>query len=180
MSAAQTVDIGEPAQRSELYKALAFVFRYPHDGQHSVLSGAQFTQVFDPAVSKNAVSLREASYAKHVHPTALYEELLRFYAFFGLGRADQADMPDSLCVELEFMHFLAELEKNALASGESIEPIQRAQYDFLGRHLSVLAGGMRARGHREIPEAMEMIEACSDLVLNDLARLSERFGEYSQ
>ena len=46
----------------------------------------------------------------------LMEELVRFYNFFGLSLA-QGRMPDHLTVELEFMHFLAFREAEAVRQG---------------------------------------------------------------
>lgn len=65
----------------------------------------------------------------------IMEELVRFYAHFGL-RAQAGDLPDHLCAELEFMHYLAFKEAAALHSGADSQPYRRAQRDFLQRHLN--------------------------------------------
>jgi DMSO reductase family type II enzyme chaperone len=65
----------------------------------------------------------------------ILEELVRFYEHFGL-RHEAGDLPDHLCAELEFMHYLAFKEAATLhASGDSL-PYRLAQRDFLRRHLN--------------------------------------------
>jgi DMSO reductase family type II enzyme chaperone len=62
------------------------------------------------------------------------EELIRFYNFFGLG-LNQGQLPDHITVELEFMHYLTYKEAEAGQNGGDQESFQRAQRDFLDRHL---------------------------------------------
>jgi DMSO reductase family type II enzyme chaperone len=61
------------------------------------------------------------------------EELIRFYNYFGLGLA-QGQLPDHITVELEFMHYLTYKEAEPQQDGGQ-ESYQRAQKDFLDRHL---------------------------------------------
>jgi DMSO reductase family type II enzyme chaperone len=63
------------------------------------------------------------------------EELVRFYEHFGL-RAETGDLPDHLCAELEFMHYLAFKEAAAWHTGADSRPYRLAQRDFLRRHLN--------------------------------------------
>jgi len=74
-------------------------------------------------------------------------EVKKFYSYFGLAIDSKTnEMPDSLAMELEFMHFLAYRSANAQsvidASQQSEnDPNQsdhylRAQRDFMERHLS--------------------------------------------
>ena len=63
------------------------------------------------------------------------EETLRFYRFFGLTISPEAhDLPDQLCTELEFLHFLAFKEVEALQAGGDAGSLRRACRDFLARH----------------------------------------------
>lgn len=62
------------------------------------------------------------------------EELIRFYNYFGLGLT-QGQLPDHITVELEFMHYLTYKEAEAQQNGGGQESYQRAQKDFLDRHL---------------------------------------------
>ena len=62
-------------------------------------------------------------------------EALRFYRFFGLTLStEERDLPDHLGTELEFLHFLAFKEVEALHSGADAGSYQRAARDFLLRH----------------------------------------------
>lgn len=63
------------------------------------------------------------------------EEALRFYRFFGLTlSSDERDLPDHLPTELEFLHFLAFKEVEALHAGLDAGSYRRAARDFLLRH----------------------------------------------
>ena len=62
------------------------------------------------------------------------EELIRFYNYFGLGLA-QGQLPDHITVELEFMHYLTYKEEEASQNGGDQGSYQRAEKDFLDRHL---------------------------------------------
>ncbi|MGQ9572066.1 MAG: molecular chaperone TorD family protein [Dehalococcoidia bacterium] len=62
------------------------------------------------------------------------EELIRFYNYFGLSLR-QGQLPDHISVELEFMHYLTFKEAEALRHNRPQDSYQRAQRDFLDRHL---------------------------------------------
>ena len=63
------------------------------------------------------------------------EELVRFYGFFDLALSQQdRELPDHLSVELEFLHYLAFRESDALERGADASSYQRAQADFIERH----------------------------------------------
>jgi len=63
------------------------------------------------------------------------EEALRFYRFFGLTISPEAhELPDQLCTELEFLHFLAFKEVETLQAGGDTGSLRRASRDFLSRH----------------------------------------------
>lgn len=72
----------------------------------------------------------------------IMEELVRFYEHFGL-RPEAGDLPDHLCAELEFMHYLAFKEAAALHTGGEHLPYRLAQRDFLRRHLNRWLPGLR-------------------------------------
>ncbi len=74
----------------------------------------------------------------------IMEELVRFYEHFGL-RAEAGDLPDHLCAELEFMHYLAFKEAAALHAGADSLPYRLAQRDFLRRHLNRWLPRLRQR-----------------------------------
>lgn len=148
---------------SELYAGLAAAFRYPaHDRPH-VLDASEFLRAFDPAVSPGAVSLRESSYVSQ-EASALLEELVRFYEFFGLRRRPESLLPDHLSVELEFMQFLSARE----GSGESARvsaSLRLAQRDFLDRHLLRLVDAAAERAETlDSAAARDVLETCRRLV----------------
>lgn len=72
------------------------------------------------------------------------EELLRFYNYFRLGLT-QGQLPDHITVEMEFMHFLTFKEAEALGENREHDSYQRAQRDFLDRHLGKWVPGLRQR-----------------------------------
>lgn len=68
----------------------------------------------------------------------ILEDLLRFYHYFGLKLSDdRRDFPDSFVTELEFVDYLIQLERMAAARDAEISSFQRAQRDFLDRHLMI-------------------------------------------
>lgn len=71
-------------------------------------------------------------------------ELGRSYQYFGLG-AGGAELPaDHLSTEFDFMQYLA-FKEAAAASPRLGRSYQRAQLEFLDRHLGVWVGGMGER-----------------------------------
>jgi DMSO reductase family type II enzyme chaperone len=94
----------------------------------------EYTQLFDVGMGTGGppCPLYEGCYRPDWGRSKLFEELLRFYDFFGLGLSpDSRELPDHLTVELEFMHFLTYQE----AKAEDNISYLRAQRDFLKRHL---------------------------------------------
>lgn len=182
MSLACNKKIEKPIGMSSIYGLLADAFRYPDNkssklaGNHSHRpGGAEYLEAFDLALAKDACSLREASYATEAMDVLL-EDLIRFYSYFGLKREEKAEMPDHICVELEFMHFLSYLEENVKHTAEEVASLQRVQRDFLVRHLVRLALGIReALGVRHAYYSGQ-IQTCIDLMGEHLTRLNETVG----
>lgn len=82
----------------------------------------------------------------------LMEELVRFYRFFGLTLGPKPkELPDHLAIELEFLHFLAYQEAQALEEGRDPGSYRRAERDFLERHL--------LRWLPRLRERLEQVEA---------------------
>jgi TorA maturation chaperone TorD len=62
----------------------------------------------------------------------------RAYRIHGLGAsADNAELPDHIAMELEFLYFLTDCERKAWASGDALaaRELQREQWAFLTGHL---------------------------------------------
>jgi DMSO reductase family type II enzyme chaperone len=84
-------------------------------------------------------SLRESGYST-LTEKAQMEEIFRFYQYFGLdfSKGELRELPDSLPVELEFMHYLTYLQVESLinaADNNNLAALQLAQRDFLANHL---------------------------------------------
>ena len=100
-----------------------------------------FTTCFESG--SQAVSLRESAYST-LTEKALLENVLRFYQHFGLELSTGAlrELPDSLPVELEFLHYLAFLEagtRSASGDTHNTAALQAGQRDFITRHLGTWA-----------------------------------------
>lgn len=160
----------DAAERSAVYRTLAQAFTYP-GAQSSAwqISGAEYNDAFDPSVSEAACSLREGAHSVD-DQTALFEELVRFYEFFGLARGEAAEMPDHLSVELEFMHFLTHLESRVGDEPESLASVRRAQHDFIARHLARLVQAVRSKLKSQDPACVALVAVCDDFVNAELAR----------
>jgi len=80
------------------------------------------------------VSLSESGHIQEAIPK-LYEDLYRFYEYFGLNfeQGTIKERPDTLAVELDFMQYLVYLESH---QQNDVTPLRKAQCDFLDRHLS--------------------------------------------
>jgi DMSO reductase family type II enzyme chaperone len=64
------------------------------------------------------------------------EEHVRFYNFFGLHLPDKIEeLPDHLGTELEFLRFLSTQEAWATEKNQPTLSFQKAQLDFISRHL---------------------------------------------
>lgn len=170
------IDISTAEARSINYGRLAQAFVYPGEGQESLISKVDYTEAFDPAASPVACSIREYTYNQDIHATSLNEELLRFYQYFGLGRAPGALMPDHISVELEFMQFLNQLQAAAEKRDEDLTPLKKAQRDFLERHLQILVRGAQSAFRTDIQACKALVDMAEEIVASDLERLKEEVG----
>lgn len=163
--------INSAAERSAVYRALSLAFTY--DGCQAepvAISGVDFNEAFDPSVSADASSLREGSYTEE-DQSSLFEELMRFYAFFGLARGEGAEMPDHLSVELEFMHFLTHLESSTVMEPEALASLHRGQRDFLTRHVCRVLRGVESGLKSTNPRCVELVQTGRDFVDAEVALL---------
>jgi DMSO reductase family type II enzyme chaperone len=93
----------------------------------------EFTRLFDAGASGPPCPLYGGLYQGD--RMAKMEEAVRFYNHFGLTLSDeQRELPDHITTQLEFLHFLAFREVEALQAGVDPGPFQRAQRDFVARH----------------------------------------------
>ncbi|MDP6183793.1 MAG: molecular chaperone TorD family protein [Gammaproteobacteria bacterium] len=129
-------------QRCAAYQYFADAFRYPqHETAEKQERQLQYIANFECSAHQGACSLHEATYSTEGQEV-LYEELTRFYEFFGLKRDHRAELPDHLTVELEFMHYLSFREAHVAGGEQAKESLVKAQRDFVDRHLRHLVTGV--------------------------------------
>jgi len=150
------------SELSATYAGFARAFQYS-DAADAVIGGSEYLEVFDPSISDEAASLHEAAYVA-MDASALFEELVRFYEHFGLRRNSEAELPDHLCVELEFMHFLCELEGHQDQGSDGLASIHNAQRDFLERHVKRLLDGIGQKLADRDGIAMGLVSSCAEFV----------------
>jgi DMSO reductase family type II enzyme chaperone len=103
------------------------------------------------------------------------EEAVRFYNYFGLTLSGEPrELPDHLRTELEFLHYLAYREAEALRGGADAGPYRRAQRDFIERHPGRWVPKLRERVERNSPprfiaETVRALERFLDRARADLA-----------
>ena len=133
-----------------------------------------FTMTFDTGAA--AVSLHGRSYTND-GDQKLFEELFRFYEYFGLDFSSSNNdfWPDSLQIELEFMYYLTYLEGLA---GDNRIAILKAQRDFLTRHLRPLLAGVEALlVEKNIPMYTQLATLLNEFVEADCTHLNEVIGD---
>ena len=148
------------------YRGFADAFRGAQDIRQEA-----FMAAFDPAVSSVACSLHESSYTKRTQ-SDLFMELLRWYDYFGLRRSADAQLPDHVSVELEFMHFLTFQEHENRRENELVLTMRRAQKDFLNRHLMPLARAIRDACQSNDEGCVSLVADLPEFLMEDLRLLS--------
>jgi DMSO reductase family type II enzyme chaperone len=107
------------------------------------------------------------------------EEVIRFYNHFGLTMAETPrELPDHLTTELEFLHFLAFREAEALQRGEDADSFRRAQRDFIARHPGHWIPKLlrRLESQTPMPFLLELVRRIEGLLERDLAHLVSLVG----
>lgn len=169
----------DAAERSAHYAHLARAFSYHGADIEAGIPGAAYTAAFDPSVHEDACSLREGAHIEE-EQSALFEELMRFYEFFGLGRGEGAEMPDHLSVELEFMHYLTHLEAQVMdqpdPQPEALQSLWQAQHDFLQRHVWRLVYALHDELNSEHPACVGLVARCHAFVQDELAQARARLA----
>jgi DMSO reductase family type II enzyme chaperone len=93
----------------------------------------EYTRLFDAGPSGPPCSLHEGAHQPSRMGTL--EDLVRFYNFFGVSRAEEPnDLPDHLSTELEFLHYLSHNEAVLCREDHNPADYRRAQRDFLLHH----------------------------------------------
>ncbi len=94
----------------------------------------EYTRLFDVGASGPPCPLYGGLYGGA--RMKVMEEAVRFYNHFGLHISEEPrELPDHILIELEFLHYLAFREAEALHASEDAGSWRRAQRDFITRHL---------------------------------------------
>lgn len=137
----------------------------------------EFTRLFDVGTGGPPCPLHGGLYGGARMKTM--EEAVRFYNHFGLTLSEKPrELPDSLTTELEFLHFLAFREAEALEQGGDPDPYRRAARDFVARHPGRFVPKLRERleRHDAMPYFRELVDRLERFLAWDAARLVERVG----
>ena len=171
----------QPLERSAVYGAFAAAFRSAAGGA-DVLDEAlvppppadaerAFMLAFDPAVSKQAVSLHASTHINR-EQTDLYQELIRWYDHFGLKRRDGGELPDHLSVMLEFVQFLTFQEDANVADPAAVSTLHKAQADFISRHLMAVVQEIIAQLDVDTPRYRQLPGALLAFLEDELEELT--------
>jgi DMSO reductase family type II enzyme chaperone len=137
----------------------------------------EFTRLFDVGASGPPCPLYGGLYGGARMKTM--EETIRFYNYFGLTMAeDPRELPDHLTTELEFLHFLAFREAEALQRGEEADPYRRAQRDFIARHPGrwIPKLHQKLEQQKPMPFFLELVRRIECLLERDMAHLVSLVG----
>lgn len=138
---------------------------------------SEYTRLFDTGLGGPPCPLYGGLYA--ADRAKVMEECVRFYNHFGLQPAESPrELPDQLLTELEFLHFLAFREMQALGEGQDPGPWRRAQRDFLQRHPARWVPRLHERlaGQNAMPFYAELVALLDALLGHELTRLLEEEG----
>jgi DMSO reductase family type II enzyme chaperone len=133
----------------------------------------EYTRLFDAGASGPPCPLYGGLYGGD--RMAKMEEAVRFYNHFGLALSqEQRELPDHISTQLEYMHFLAYREVEALQAGLDPGPYRRAQRDFVSRNLGAWIPKLCERLEKENGDEyfQALIGLLADLLAADGARFS--------
>lgn len=137
----------------------------------------EFTRLFDVGASGPPCPLYGGLYGGARMKTM--EETIRFYNYFGLTMAEEPrELPDHLTTELEFLHFLAFREAEALQRGEEADSYRRAQRDFIARHPGrwIPKLHQKLEQQKPMPFFLELVRRIECLLERDMAHLVSLVG----
>lgn len=104
----------------------------------------EYTRLFDVGASGPPCPLYGGLYGGA--RMKVMEEAVRFYNHFGLHLSEEPrELPDHLLIELEFLHYLAFREAEALHTGEDPGAWRRVQRDYITRHPGKWVPKLRAK-----------------------------------
>jgi len=143
----------------------------------TVMDLADLSQVYSSSfeVGNSQVPFHERDYSRDA-ASKIFEDLFRFYEHFGLDLKDNdnTNWPDSILMELDFMHYLSHLESIAV-NEDDILALQRGQRDFLQRHLAPLVSGLAGKlSVLKITPYDQLSKLMNDFVTHEHAALSRK------
>jgi DMSO reductase family type II enzyme chaperone len=141
----------------------------------------EYTRLFDVGASGPPCPLYGGLYGGS--RMKVMEEAVRFYNHFGLSLAESPrELPDHVTTQLEFLHFLAFREAEALESDADPGPYRRAQRDFVARHPGRWIPQLGARvGQQEaMPFFRELVGRLEAFLAHDRAHLVALSGPVPQ
>jgi len=107
------------------------------------------------------------------------EEVVRFYNHFGLSSiTSRNELPDHITTELEFLHYLAYREVEAIEAGRGGADFRRAGRDFLARHPGRWVPQLCARIEQQKPMRFfaELARRLAAFLEHDLLELVRQEG----
>jgi DMSO reductase family type II enzyme chaperone len=140
----------------------------------------EFTRLFDVGASGPPCPLYGGLYIGARMKTM--EEAVRFYNHFGLTLSDGSEapreLPDHITTQLEFLHFLAFREAEALDAGGEADDYRRAQRDFIARHPGRWVPKLLTKLETQEPMAFfrELVLRLARLLAHDLEQLVAQVG----
>lgn len=137
-----------------------------------------YLATFEAGPRKPPLSLYEGSYVTDRPRADLLLEIDAFYRHFGLvpGEAPR-DFVDALTAELEFLQFLVAKEAQAVEQALDAGPYQRAQHDFLDRHLLPFLIAMdETPGEHTAPFYRGLVRCARCFVEAELAAVARRLA----
>jgi DMSO reductase family type II enzyme chaperone len=137
----------------------------------------EYTRLFDVGTSGPPCPLYGGLYGGARMRTM--EEAVRFYNHFDLKLSDDPrELPDHLGTQLEFLHYLAFREAEALHRGSDPGPYRRAQRDFVARHPGAWVPRLRQRLEEQQPAAYfrSLVELLDRVLAAECARLALEAG----
>jgi DMSO reductase family type II enzyme chaperone len=144
------------------------------DGLEADELAIEYTRLFDVGTSGPPCPLHGGLWSKERMKNM--EEVLRFYNHFDLTLDQgQHELPDHLTAELEFLHFLAFREAEALQAGVDAGAYRRAQRDFIERHPGRWVPKLRRKLEASEPPRFfaELFSTLEQILADEYARLSE-------
>lgn len=132
----------------------------------------EYTRLFDVGASGPPCPLYGGLYSGARMKTM--EEAVRFYNHFGLSMAESPrELPDHITTQLEFLHFLAFREAEALEADDDPAAFQRAQRDFVSRHPGRWVPRLRERLEKNdpMPFFLELVARLEDFLAHDAGHL---------